>query len=309
MIAGGAAGDDAGTGGGRLHQHPAGAGDADDRVGDGAAGQRHVEQVLLGLLGALLDGQRHLLGLAVAEADAAVAVADHDERGEREAATALHDLGDAVDGDDPRLAQAARSARAAGCCCVVQPSELQTCFAGGSGDRCDTAVVEEPTAVEHHLGRRRRPWPARRRSVPDAGWRRRRSRRCPRPRMVGLVRSRPRPGCGRPRRRSPAATRCLLERNTARRGRAAVPWIFLRTRRWRRDSASPTLLCDVAHRSLTSCRPCRPCGGPSRRGSARPCPCTARACGCERMLAATWPTTSLSMPLTIDPRRHWAPRT
>ena len=27
--AGGAAGDDAGTGGGRLHQHPAGAGDAD----------------------------------------------------------------------------------------------------------------------------------------------------------------------------------------------------------------------------------------------------------------------------------------
>ena len=25
--------------------------------------------------------------------------------------------------------------------------------------------------------------------------------------------------------------RCLLERNTARRGRAAVPWIFLRTRR------------------------------------------------------------------------------
>src|SRR5664279_638304 len=27
--------------------------------------------------------------------------------------------------------------------------------------------------------------------------------------------------------------RCLLDRNTARRGRAAVPWIFLRTRRWR----------------------------------------------------------------------------
>ena len=95
--AGGATGDDAGTGGGRLHQHPAGAGDADDRVGDRAAGQRHVEQVLLGLFGALLDGQRHFLGLAVAEADAAVAVADHDERGEREATTALDDLGDAVD--------------------------------------------------------------------------------------------------------------------------------------------------------------------------------------------------------------------
>ena len=102
-----AAGDDAGTGSGRLHQHAAGAGDADDRVGDGAAGQRHVEQVLLGLLGALLDRQRHLLGLAVAEADAAVAVADHDERGEREPPAALDDLGDAVDVDDARLAQPA----------------------------------------------------------------------------------------------------------------------------------------------------------------------------------------------------------
>src|SRR3954469_10603659 len=27
-----------------------------------------------------------------------------------------------------------------------------------------------------------------------------------------------------------------------------------------------------------SCRPCRPCGGPAPRRTARPCPCTARAC-------------------------------
>src|SRR2546421_5122054 len=31
---------------------------------------------------------------------------------------------------------------------------------------------------------------------------------------------------------------CLLERNTARRGRAAVPRTFLRTRRWRRSRAT-----------------------------------------------------------------------
>jgi hypothetical protein len=74
-------------------------------VGDGAPGQRDREQVALGFLGALLDGQRHFLGLAVAEADAAVAVADHHECGERESTTALHHLGDAVDGDDARLAQ------------------------------------------------------------------------------------------------------------------------------------------------------------------------------------------------------------
>ena len=65
-----------------------------------------VEEVALGFLGALLDRQRHLLGLAVSEADTAVAVTDHDERGEAEATTALDDLGDTVDRDDPRLAQA-----------------------------------------------------------------------------------------------------------------------------------------------------------------------------------------------------------
>jgi hypothetical protein len=57
--------------------------------------------VLLGLLHALGDGGRHLLGLAVAHADRAVAVADDDQRGEGEPASALHDLGHAVDGDDP----------------------------------------------------------------------------------------------------------------------------------------------------------------------------------------------------------------
>jgi hypothetical protein len=74
-------------------------------MGDRRAGERHVEEVLAGLLGALLDGEGHLLGLAVAEADAPGAVADHDEGGEAEATTALHDLGDAVDVDHPRLAQ------------------------------------------------------------------------------------------------------------------------------------------------------------------------------------------------------------
>ena len=78
---------------------------ADDGVGDGGAGEGHLEEVLARLLGALLDGEGHLLGLAVAEADAAVAVADHHEGGEAEATTALHDLGDAVDVDDARLAQ------------------------------------------------------------------------------------------------------------------------------------------------------------------------------------------------------------
>src|SRR5690606_11352827 len=59
-----------------------------------------LEEVLLGLLDTLGDRRGHLLRLAVADADGAVAVAHHDERGEAEAAAALDDLGDAVDGDD-----------------------------------------------------------------------------------------------------------------------------------------------------------------------------------------------------------------
>ena len=64
-----------------------------------AAGQRHLEQVLLGLFDALLDGQAGFLGLAVAEADGALAVADDHEGGEGEAPAALDHLGDPVDLD------------------------------------------------------------------------------------------------------------------------------------------------------------------------------------------------------------------
>ncbi len=63
----------------------------------------HAEEVLLGLLDTLLDGERDLVGLAVANADDIALVPDHDQRGEGEAAAALDDLGDAVDLDDPLL--------------------------------------------------------------------------------------------------------------------------------------------------------------------------------------------------------------
>ena len=93
-------GDDAGTGAGRTQQHDAGSLLALDGVRDRALDARDLEEVLLGLLDTLGDRGGHLLGLAVADADGAVAVADHDERGEAEATAALDDLGDAVDRDD-----------------------------------------------------------------------------------------------------------------------------------------------------------------------------------------------------------------
>jgi hypothetical protein len=64
---------------------------------------RNAEEVLLGALDPLLDRERHLVGLAVAHAHHVAFVADDHERGEREAPTALHDLGDAVDLDDALL--------------------------------------------------------------------------------------------------------------------------------------------------------------------------------------------------------------
>src|SRR3954454_6801366 len=93
-----ATGDDAGTGAGRLQEHDTGGTLTLDRVRDGAGDPRDLEEVLLRLLHALGDRGRHLLRLAVADTDHAVTVAHHDQRGEAEATTTLHDLGDPVDG-------------------------------------------------------------------------------------------------------------------------------------------------------------------------------------------------------------------
>src|SRR6185312_550639 len=64
---------------------------------------RHLEEVLLRVVDSLRDGERDLSRLPVAHPDAVDLVPDDDERGEREAPAALHDLGDAVDLDDPLL--------------------------------------------------------------------------------------------------------------------------------------------------------------------------------------------------------------
>ncbi len=99
--AGRTARDHTGTGSGRAqHDHTGGLLTL-DRVRDGALDPRHREERLLGLLDTLGDRRGHLLGLAVTDTDGAVAVADDDQRGEAEAPTALDDLGDPVDRDDP----------------------------------------------------------------------------------------------------------------------------------------------------------------------------------------------------------------
>src|SRR5581483_1032633 len=96
-----AAGDDAGSGRRCAQEHLAGAVAAVHVVVQRAAfAQRHAGEPALGGIGCLADCFRHLAGLAVAEADAALLVADDDERGEAEAPAALYHLGHTVDMDE-----------------------------------------------------------------------------------------------------------------------------------------------------------------------------------------------------------------
>ena len=59
--------------------------------------QRHTDHCLLCFLGRLADRLRHLTGLAVAETDAALLIANHHQGGKREATATLYGSGDAID--------------------------------------------------------------------------------------------------------------------------------------------------------------------------------------------------------------------
>jgi hypothetical protein len=129
---------------------------ADDVVRDRALGDGHLDHALLRLLDPLADRLRHLVRLAETEADAAVRVADDDQRAEAEAPAALHDLRDAVDVndllleldaavvDDPPLA---RSASHLGHSASF-PLELEAALAGAFGHRFHAAVVQKSVAIE-----------------------------------------------------------------------------------------------------------------------------------------------------------------
>ena len=117
----------------------------------------HLDHLAPRLLHRLLHGDRHFLRLALAHADAAVAVADDGERREAEDPAALHHLGDAVDRDH-LLAQAVaavilllRLARIGTLLChVIESSELEAALAGRVGQRLHAAVKPEAGAIERN---------------------------------------------------------------------------------------------------------------------------------------------------------------
>src|SRR6185437_5805042 len=94
-----AAGDDARAVRGRLHVHARGSMPSFDRVEQGVVLQRYRDQALARLHHGLGDRDRHFPRLAVAEADAAGAVAHHGERGEAELLAALDHFSDTVYSD------------------------------------------------------------------------------------------------------------------------------------------------------------------------------------------------------------------
>lgn len=94
-------GDDTGTGWDGAQEHH-----ADDlltlhEVRDDALDQRHAEEMFLDLLHALGDGGRHLLHLAVTNADGSLAVIDDCQGGGTETAPTLDNLDGTVDSDYP----------------------------------------------------------------------------------------------------------------------------------------------------------------------------------------------------------------
>ena len=87
-----AARDDASSGRSWLEQHAAATEFAEDFMRDGVLVNGHIDHSLLRGFGGLADGLADFVGLAEADADAAVVVAGNDQSAEAEATSALDDL-------------------------------------------------------------------------------------------------------------------------------------------------------------------------------------------------------------------------
>src|SRR5262245_23096554 len=140
--------DDARAGRRRLEQHTPRAEVSEDLVRNRAtARQRDREHLLLGGFTRLADRVGHLVGLAEADTDSSLLIADRHDRIEREPTTALHHLGAAVHADhalhELRFGRFGASHDA--------PLELQSAGARAVGQRLDSTVIEVATAVEAHL--------------------------------------------------------------------------------------------------------------------------------------------------------------
>src|SRR5688572_2842745 len=114
--------------------------------------ERHLDQVLLRGLDALLDRRGHFLRLANAEAHDAMTVADDNQRTEAQVLAALDDLRHAIDRDDGVLDLELRRIDL-----LTSPIhqrhrlKLQTGFASRVSHCFYSAVIEKPIAIENDV--------------------------------------------------------------------------------------------------------------------------------------------------------------
>src|SRR3954447_12426841 len=144
------AGGDAGARARRDEDDGAGAAGPLDLVRDRGALEVHLEHLLARVLGGLLDGRRHLVRLAVADADIALSVAGNDECAEGEGSAALDDLGAAVDAYDGGLDARAVVAAVASAGPAAAPAALPAASAAGAAASASAsaATAASPTASE-----------------------------------------------------------------------------------------------------------------------------------------------------------------
>ena len=283
-----------------------------DRVRNGARLDRESRHAAGAVLDGLFDAGRHFVGLAVAPADLALAVADDDHGGEAEPPAAFDHGGAALDLDRPcrsirrhdsesfaTMLDTRLGTRGLAPECSMRHLKLQTGFAGGFGQGGHAAVELVLAAVEARPSDAGRQRLARRSPCPPP-------RRPPCCRRISLRRAIACRSCWR---HQGAALRVvdhlgvnMLVAAEDRQPRAlGRPWTRLRTRKLRRSRCR----CDglfVIHgtfairwteRSVLRCQRCetattvlayfghRLAGLAAdllRRRSGCPCLCTARAC-------------------------------
>ena len=117
-------------------------------VRNGGAKERHANEVLLRVFGPLADGLWHFAGLADANANVSLAVANDDERREGEAASTLHYLRYAVDLHDLLCEGQLRRVNSRHLSALL---ELKPGSPGSVCERLQTPMIFKSSAVEDDL--------------------------------------------------------------------------------------------------------------------------------------------------------------
>lgn len=94
------AGDQTGTGGGRLKHNPSSPKFAMDLMGNTVFGNSYLTHVLTGLLDSFADGLGNLICLTQTMPDPTISVPNHTDRTETEATSTFYNLGRTVDKHD-----------------------------------------------------------------------------------------------------------------------------------------------------------------------------------------------------------------